>query len=421
MYAARSTNGVFLVELGSSGSLLKRIDDTGKTLWELPFPDYFASIQYEDANGVLVQLGPWDGSYFTRVSLTGQVLESYKPLPSFPRLMALDGKTFLAQSQTLLELDTNGLGVRWRLELAKYNLDGEVQWKKQLGTGDLTPENFFAIWDAIAMPNGDAIIVGQKGTQQMSANSPVITTTGDCWVVRINSSGDVLWQKVINLLSDRSSHALTACALPEGDIMVSADAGIRKPDYSIIRQPFLLRLSGKGDLIWQRQLEQSDPEELDQLFPVEDGSVVGGSIIVPNGNFKPWFVGIDSNGVPKWDVTLNGAGQRLDVPPNGSIYFLRYVTTIRPLESVWKVTKFASDKADYVAQQPVLLPLPRNVRFYPLAKYHLQLNGDVQRQYAIEVTRDLTNWTEIGTSYPGMLTLTEVTNGVATVFHAREQ
>ncbi len=120
----------------------------------------------------------------------------------------------------------------------KLNPDGSLAWAKTYGGKDSDGANAVAL-----APNGDIIVAGY--TDSFGAGYE------DVWVLRLDSNGNVKWQKTYG---GSDEDVADAVALAGNDIIVAGETwsfGAGTPKYS---NAWVLRLDANGNVKGQKNL-----------------------------------------------------------------------------------------------------------------------------------------------------------------------
>ncbi len=100
-----------------------------------------------------------------------------------------------------------------------------------------------SLWTFAEAAGGGYILAGVTVSYSPDAS-------GDTWVLRLNTDGSVRWQKVFGLQGDWDE-ALTVGATRDGGALVGAYAEEGQADWDMV----LLRVNEQGNLVWQRRYE----------------------------------------------------------------------------------------------------------------------------------------------------------------------
>jgi len=146
------------------------------------------------------------------------------------------------------------------------------------------------------MPNGDIVVVGTvKGKRNHSSNG---------FVARFDKDGNVKWAQIIGGSKDDEFNDVKVAL--DGDIIV---VGQTESFGSSGKDAWVLRLDGKGDIIWQKTYggKNSDWAEVVAIAPNGDIIVAGSTYSFNKGyHTDVWILRFDSAGNVKWQKSYGG-------------------------------------------------------------------------------------------------------------------
>ncbi|WP_456366177.1 CGP-CTERM sorting domain-containing protein [Thermococcus sp.] len=204
--------------------------------------------------------------------------------------------------------DTSSFGNGgWDTLVIRLDGRGNVKWEKTYGGEDNEYTNAVAI-----APNGDIITAGS--TSSFGAGN------ADIWVMRLSPSGDVKWQMTYG--GPKDDEAYGVALTPGGNIVVSGytesfgagdwDAGI-------------LRLSGNGDVIWQKTYGGKKSDEANAVAIAGNGDIIvaGDTSSFGAGDSDVWVLQLDGGGNVKWAKAYGGKkddyANAVALTPNGDM------------------------------------------------------------------------------------------------------
>lgn len=183
------------------------------------------------------------------------------------------------------------------MALMKLDADGQIQWQRRFGSN----HNQFGTSVAVLSGGGYAL-AGRSGGND-----------SESWILRVDEQGHLLWQRSFN-------H--TAAKEEPLDIGPTSDGGIVVTGYSddpaLGERLFVMKLNSSGDLEWEKSSnETSDFNE--KGYEVEQtsdgGYVVIGTVQAPNVN-DLWILKLDGTGSIQWQKTISLANfGATDIPP----------------------------------------------------------------------------------------------------------
>ena len=202
--------------------------------------------------------------------------------------------------------DSGPLG-NTRAEVFKYDATGNTVWQTTLGGP--SNDNLF---DMIVDSNGNILTVGQN------SRPTVPDTRTDLWVVKMNSSGSVLWEKRIGGSSFDSGRSIIATS--DGGYLV---VGSTESDDGIITNRFnrptgwIVKLDANGNVQWNKTYGGFGVYSiLSQAAETSQGDFIigaaafgfGEDVPATNGDYDFWIFKINSTGDLIWSKNHGGFG-----------------------------------------------------------------------------------------------------------------
>jgi hypothetical protein len=151
----------------------------------------------------------------------------------------------------------------YNFSIIKLNETGDIQWQKSLGGSNDDYAN------CVQQTKDGGYIIG--GTTQ-SIDGDVINTSGgdeDFWIVKLNSSGDILWQKAFGETAKDKLYSLQQTK-DDGYIMAGSH-GVKDIDGIAIK------LDDKGNIEWQKSIGGSEYDDFRSIVQTKDnGYIIAG-------------------------------------------------------------------------------------------------------------------------------------------------
>ncbi|MDI6832968.1 MAG: hypothetical protein QMD02_03870 [Bacteroidales bacterium] len=201
----------------------------------------------------------------------------------------------------------HGLGEAW---VVKLNSSGNFEWQKCLGGTNTDIANSIQ-----QTSDGGFIVAGYT----FSNDGDVSGNHGgsDAWVVKLNSSGDIEWQKCLGgtswdeayyIQQTNNSGFIVACKTNSNNGDVSGNHG--GDDYWVVK------LNSSGDIEWQKCLGGTSWEVAYTIQQTSDGGFIvagytnsnDGDVSGNHGYFDAWVVKLNSSGNIEWPKCLGGTG-----------------------------------------------------------------------------------------------------------------
>ena len=182
----------------------------------------------------------------------------------------------------------------------KLNNTGNIDWAKSLGgPGD---DNSYSI---VQSADGGYVAAGFSGANggNVSGNHG----SNDYWVAKLDNLGSLQWQKSLGGSGDDQAFPIQNCA--DGGFIVAGYGGSNDGDASGNHGSFdlwVVRLSGSGNIEWQKSLGSTGSEDARSLQQTTDGGYVvfgssgeaNGDVTANQGNLDYWIVKLGAFALP---------------------------------------------------------------------------------------------------------------------------
>ncbi|MBI2840333.1 MAG: hypothetical protein HYX75_18610 [Acidobacteria bacterium] len=183
----------------------------------------------------------------------------------------------------------------WQTSVVKAGSRGEIQWQKQLGAppAGTTPSSIKQT------PDGGYVVAGY--TTWLGAGNE------DVWVVKLDASGNIVWQKTYG--GEDYDRAYSVQPTSDNGFVVAGYTG-SFGSTSSGGAAWVLKLDGSGNVSWQKAIiprGARSPYATDSE-PMSDGGfiLVGSTDEVNNEHGSDlWWVRLDSSGSIVWDRALD--------------------------------------------------------------------------------------------------------------------
>jgi hypothetical protein len=203
--------------------------------------------------------------------------------------------------------------------IVRLGADGSLLWDKSFGGtgGDYLKA-------VIPMPAGGFLLAGESYSgvsgNKTSPRRDETMYSADLWIVRIDDTGNKLWEQSYGGTGEDHLGAVVATA--DGGIMLgsassSTETGNKTAPQIGGSDYWVLRLDATGEIIWQRTYGGNDWDELRGITATSDGGFLLGGISYspvtegykttePFGSADYWIVRIDANGEKIWETGFGG-------------------------------------------------------------------------------------------------------------------
>jgi uncharacterized repeat protein (TIGR01451 family) len=222
-----------------------------------------------------------------------------------------DGGYIIVGSTQSTDFDATGNHGLYDLLTIKIDSLGGIQWRNILG-GD----NDDRVIDATKAADGSIYMVA-KTYSNNTGNITNYKGDGDIWVVKLNSSGVLQWQKTLGGSSDESPVRLRITN--DNNLLILSTSSSNDGDVTGNHGSsdlWLTKLNTTGNIIWQKSFGGTNGEIADQIIEESDGSLVLlGAAYSNNGNLTGnfgrtdiWVVKTTVDGNLQWQKNYGGSG-----------------------------------------------------------------------------------------------------------------
>jgi hypothetical protein len=164
-------------------------------------------------------------------------------------------------------------------------------WERTLGGRE--EDKAYAV---IAMPDDGLVVAGNT----MSFGTPRY----DAWIARLDRSGETIWTR--RLGGPEADHVYALAATADGGVLTVGDtrsAGAGESDV------WLARLDSEGEVLWQRLMGDIHNDRARTALALADGGfVIGGFAGMGGSNRDAWVARLDAEGRPIWQRRFGGPG-----------------------------------------------------------------------------------------------------------------
>lgn len=162
----------------------------------------------------------------------------------------------------------HGLRDYWVVKLDDY---GNMKWQKCFGGS-----RFDEAWAVTIAADGTYVVAGYCASADADVSGKY-TSSGDSdfWIVAINPSGSIIWQKTYGGSFNEVAYAISAT--PDGGIAVTGSAESHDGDLSCnagITDMWIIKLSSTGALEWKKDIGGSSYDIGYAIDALPDGTVV---------------------------------------------------------------------------------------------------------------------------------------------------
>ena len=276
--SSKSNDGDVLNNSGNNDFWVAKLDASGTIIWEKSFgyvgaDSAFSIIQTQD-NGFLLS-GVLDVS-------------------------ASDGA-----GNNRMNMERHAGGDYW---VIKIDAMGGLQWSRYFG-GTFTD----TAYDSIQTQDGNFLIMGSSDSDDVDINNN--KGTYDFWVVKLNNTGTLLWEKSFGGTEIDEARTITSTA--DGNFLIAGDSRSNDIDLSTnngAADVWIIKINSDGDLLWEKTFGGSSFDGVKAIYKTQNNEflVAGnsrssdGNLTKNNGQNDAWIFKINAQGNVMWQKTIGG-------------------------------------------------------------------------------------------------------------------
>lgn len=206
---------------------------------------------------------------------------------------------------------SHGLFDAW---LVKIDSSGNLIWEKTFGgsAGD-------AFGKILTTENNNYFLIGASTSSDGDISNDPYPGSNDIWVVKIDSIGSILWDKIIG--GGMIDHVESASITNDGGVAIFGWTGSQNGDISVnygMYDMWLVKLNSDGEIVWDKSFGTDDFDYGIDIIQTSDGGfLIGGASTIGNvGNLTcdPYNINaecillkLDSLGNIEWQNCYGGS------------------------------------------------------------------------------------------------------------------
>ncbi|MRX63592.1 fibronectin type III domain-containing protein [Maribacter luteus] len=190
-----------------------------------------------------------------------------------------------------------------------------IAWEKSFGGSKIDMANSLQL-----TVDGGYIIAGTSDSDDGDVggnNDAEGYLGGDFWIIKLNHSGDLMWETNLGGSSDEGGNDIQQTA--DGGYIVVGMTDSNDQDISgdtSSADVWIVKLDGSGNLVWETNYGGGSGDEANAVRQTVDGGYIvagftgssDGDVEDNNGGLDYWILKLDANGTLVWETTLGGSG-----------------------------------------------------------------------------------------------------------------
>ena len=197
--------------------------------------------------------------------------------------------------------------------IIKINSSGTIEWNRTYG-GNGSDE----LTNVIKGIDGGYVLAGSSDSNISGDKSENSRGAQDLWILKINDSGSIIWQKTIGGNNGDNLSCIKATLDNNYILGATSGSGIsgEKTENAAVVDGWIIKISANGAIIWQKDIGGNDTDTLSAIRQTKNGgyliALVSYSNISGNktengfGDSDYWVVKLNELGNFEWDKTIGG-------------------------------------------------------------------------------------------------------------------
>ena len=189
--------------------------------------------------------------------------------------------------------------------VVRLDSNGTIIWQKTLG-GSADER----LWSVQQTTDGGFILGGYSDSDISGDKSENSQGGSDYWIIKLNSSGNLLWQNTIG--GNANDRVLKIVETDDGGYLVGGDSasnisGDRTVPRAGFRDIWLVKLDASGNILWQRSHGYNNTSITGLSKTNDGGFIISGTLFNVTATHDAfWVLKINGQGFHVWNKIIQG-------------------------------------------------------------------------------------------------------------------
>lgn len=201
------------------------------------------------------------------------------------------------------------------LWIVKLDISGNIIWQKTIGGSG------FDILTKIMPTDDNGFIVANSSTSSISGEKTENSYgAGDYWILKLDANGTIQWQKTIGGSGVDGPYSIIK-TIDNGYIVGGRSnsnvSGLKTENSRGLYDYWVVKLNSIGNIEWQKTIGGNNDDSLTQIYQcLDNGYVITGTTSSPisgdktedvKGDYDAWIVKLNETGIMEWQKDIGGA------------------------------------------------------------------------------------------------------------------
>ncbi len=200
--------------------------------------------------------------------------------------------------------------------ILKLDSMGNIEWQNTIG-GNYSDY----LTQVVELKNGGYAVAGTSTSLISGDKTEMMHQSPDYWILKLDSVGNIIWQHTIG--GDQTDNAKSIFETSDNGFLIggysqSSISYEKSESNRGFTDYWVVRLDSSGSLLWDKTIGGSGFDNLFSVIEMDDGKLLlggesesnisGDKVEDSKGYFDFWLVGLSASGNLEWQKTIGGNG-----------------------------------------------------------------------------------------------------------------